>query len=640
MMVRSIKAVGLGVRVAACVALAALAGFLLVALTGLANERTASLERFDGMSSALTGLLADNMAGSVRFARTAGIEAAFAGLKQNEPDLASVLVTDVKGERLVAWQRDGVAESSLAVNLPKGTALLDAADMTTVEIAVRPSRDADPVGTLRTVWSHQRLDAAMRAAAIRQAIISLVSMLAMIGLLYAVLRGIAIRPLVAMTAATVGLAEGRLDVVVRGAARRDELGALARSLEVFRKHMLEGRRLTVQQDEDRAQAATDKRASLLGMAETIETETTTALLAVSRSTSALAETATALSTSAIDTDGSAQAAASAAAQAMTNAQVVASAAEQLTSSIREIGGQMNRSAGMIHDAVAAGQETRGTMEALNGQVAQIGAVADMIAQIAGRTNLLALNATIEAARAGDAGKGFAVVASEVKQLATQTAHCTTEITRHIHEVRLATNASVSAVSRIEQIISGIDSIATSIAAAVEEQGAATAEIARSMSETATAADQMTSRITEVSTEAALTGQRAETVKGLATALEASVAELKASVIRVVRTATPEVDRRASPRYAVDLPCRLNIAGGGTSAARVIDLAEGGAAVRIAVAPKPGATGTLQIDGVAFALPFVVLHAGDGVSRLAFKLDEATAAAFKPIPERLSQRRAA
>jgi len=519
MRLRGITVAGLGARVAACVAVVALAGFLLVALTGLANQRSVTLSRFDGTASSLTELLADNMVGSVRFGRAAGIETAFAGLRQNQPDLAGVVVSDVKGERIIAWHRESVAETSLAVALTNGATTLDAAGLTTVEVAVRPSREAEPVGTLRTVWSHQRLDGAMRQAAIRQAMTSLVSMLGMIGLLYAVLRRIAIRPLVIMTEATVGLAQGRLDVAVHGAARRDELGALARSLEVFRQHMRKEKELTAQQEEIRSKAEADKRAALRKMADTIETETAAALAEFARSSAALAETAAAMSVSATDTGEAAQGAASAAEQALATAEAVAGGAEELASSIREIAGQVGRSSDMVLHAVAASAETRDTIEALNRKVGQIGAVADIIGEIAARTNLLALNATIEAARAGEAGKGFAVVAGEVKLLASQTAHSTGDITRHIQEVRTATAASVGAVGRIEQTIAAIDAIARSISAAVEQQGAATAEIARNVAETATAANQMTTRITAVSSEAGQTGQQAARVKGLASALE-------------------------------------------------------------------------------------------------------------------------
>ena len=161
---------------------------------------------------------------------------------------------------------------------------------------------------------------------------------------------------------------------------------------------------------------------------------------------------------------------------MANAQTVASAAEQLTASIREIGTQVEHSSEVVSRAVAAGTERRATIATLSEQVTQIGVVADMINDIAARTNLLALNATIEAARAGDAGKGFAVVASEVKQLAMQTARSTEEIGRHIARVGAATSASVAAVARMEQTVNEINEIAGSIAAAMEQQGAATAEI--------------------------------------------------------------------------------------------------------------------------------------------------------------------
>jgi methyl-accepting chemotaxis protein len=640
MTLRGITSLGLGASVAACVAAAALAGFLLVSVTGLADQRTQILERFDGASRGLTELLADNMAGSVRFARTAGVEAAFAGLKENEPDLAGVLVLDAKGEQLVAWRREDLAEASLTLTLPEGTKLLDAAGVTTVVVAVRPTRDAEPVGSLRTVWSHQRLDAAIRMAAARQAVIALVSMLMMIGLLYAVLRRILIRPLVTMTAATVGLAEGHLDVAVGGAERRDELGELARSLEVFRGHMVNGRELAAQQEQDREQAEADKRGALIKMADTVETETGATLAAIGRSTATLAETASAMSSSAISNGVSAREAAMAADQALANVQMVASATEQLAASIREIGSQMGQSSTLVGRAVSAGTETRTAMETLNESVERIGAVADMISEIASRTNLLALNATIEAARAGDAGKGFAVVASEVKQLATQTARSTEEIGRHIAEVRAATGASVAAVVRIEQTIGEVNAIAGSIAAAVEQQGAATSEIARNVAETAGATNAMTSRIAEVSQEASKTGERADIVKGLAAALQSAVGELTSSVIRVVRTATPEVDRRATPRYVFESSCRMTVVGRAPVSARILDLSEGGARLQTNEAIVAGTSGTLHLDGVSSPMPFVVRGAGGGQLSVAFQLDETAKSSWRAILARMSLRRAA
>src|SRR5208282_407821 len=238
------------------------------------------------------------------------------------------------------------------------------------------------------------------------------------------------RRLVGMTAAMRRLADGDRTAEVPAQDRADEIGAMARAVEVFKEHMIENQ-LNSEREVGRDQAEKEKRAALQGMAETIEVETGSVLEQIGHRTAAMAATADGMSASATRTGTAAQSAAEAADLAVANAQTVASAAEQLAASIREISGQVSQSTMVVGRAVAAGAQARETIEALNGKVERIGAVADMIKDIASKTNLLALNATIEAARAGDAGKGFAVVASEVKQLANQPARSTEEIARHI-----------------------------------------------------------------------------------------------------------------------------------------------------------------------------------------------------------------
>jgi len=436
------------------------------------------------------------------------------------------------------------------------------------------------------------------------------------------------------------LAQGDLATAIPGTSRGDEVGGMAQALLVFKENMIEGRQRAAAQTEERQRAAAEKQAALVSMADTIETETGTAMQQISAHTTAMAATADEMSASAGRTATSAQNAATAAEHAQANAQSVASAAEQLAASIRQIGGQVSQSTVVVGRAVAAGSEARATIEALHQDVERIGAVADMIGEIAARTNLLALNATIEAARAGDAGKGFAVVASEVKQLATQTARSTEEITRHIGQVRSATGASVAAVERIEQTITEINAIAGSIAAAVEQQGTATAEIARNVTETASAATEMTTRATEVLGEASGTGRRATEVRDGAAGLNDAVEELRHSVIRVVRTSTAEVDRRQAPRHAVDLQCRLNVPGHGELAAWVTDLSAGGAAIRDAPSVPVGTRGTLGVAGLGFPLPFIVRLVDGQTLRVGFELDDIAVGQFRSFLDRLVSRRAA
>jgi len=449
-------------------------------------------------------------------------------------------------------------------------------------------------------------------------------------------RGIT-RPVTALTGVMRRLAAGELSAEVPALGRPDELGAMAAAVVVFRDHMVEAGRL-VREDGQREMKETQS--ALVAMADSIESEASAALEQVHARTAAMTQTATDMSGSATRTGRSAETAAAAAAQALATSQTVAGAADLLAAAIAEIGEQVGQSAAIAGRAVTAGHETRATIEALTLQVGRIGAVVEMISEIAARTNLLALNATIEAARAGEAGKGFAVVAGEVKSLATQTARSTGDIGRHIGEVRDATNEAVTAVARIEQTIGEINAIASTVASAVEKQAAATMGIAFNVTETAAAANDMSERITEVSAEAEQTERHALFVRENAAALEAAVAELRHAIIRVVRTSTSDVDRRQAPRCPVDLACRVSVAGG-THAARVADLSATGAHLRDAPVLDPGARGTMSMDGVAGPVPFIVRNVDDqGALHVAFEVNEAVQQALAALLDRLQQRRAA
>jgi len=335
-------------------------------------------------------------------------------------------------------------------------------------------------------------------------------------------------PIKAITATMRSLASGDRSIAIPGTQRSDEIGEMARSVEVFKENAVRALRLAAEQDADHL-AAVKRGKEIESLAADFDRSVSHVMEAVSGAAAQLEKTAQAMSSTAEHTNRQASSAAAATEDAFVNVQAVAGAASQLSASIEEIGRQVTQSSRISQTASEEAHQTTTTVKGLAESSAQIGEVVSLINDIASQTNLLALNATIEAARAGEAGKGFAVVANEVKSLANQTARATEEISAQISAVQSATRDAVAAIGAIVGRINEINQIAATIAAAVEEQSVATAEIARSVQLAAQGTQQVGSTIGGVSQAAVETGSASSEVLTSARSLSQESTDLKAVV---------------------------------------------------------------------------------------------------------------
>jgi methyl-accepting chemotaxis protein len=315
-------------------------------------------------------------------------------------------------------------------------------------------------------------------------------------------------PIGRMTGAMERLANRDRTVEIVGLGQSDEIGAMARAVQVFKDNALAMEKMETERKAMTERAETEKALERNRLADQFEASVAGVVDSMSAAAAGLKNTARRMSAAAEETSKQSLSVATAAKQSNASVQTVATAAEELSSSISEIARQVANATQISDQSAANGRRTDETVRTLSTAVQRIGEVVKLIDDIAAQTNLLALNATIEAARAGEAGKGFVVVASEVKVLANQTAKATEDIRAQIGAIRTQTDLAVEAIRQICENVVEVHGISSAIAAAVQQQGAATQEIARSVNQAADGSNQVTESIGTVTESAAETGEAA------------------------------------------------------------------------------------------------------------------------------------
>lgn len=446
------------------------------------------------------------------------ISAEATAVRQTAREIFDILKSE---ENIVTFRKEILMLNAQSETLlVENQKLAQALKTTIADVVASASDNADT--------SVEKSNAAIDSGELWLGIISLVSVVLAALVVFLYVGRIVVGSLVALSANMNEIASGQLDAEI-AKCPNDEIGEMASALAIFKENALRTQKLETEQVEREKRAEEEKRKALIEMADGFDASVGNIVKSVSAAASQLEQSSKTMASTAETTNSQAISVSTASDEATANVQTVSAAATQLSSSITEISRQVAQSSQVAKDAVNQSEKTHATVQELAKSADKIGEVVKLITEIAEQTNLLALNATIEAARAGDAGKGFAVVANEVKSLAAQTARATDEIGGQIGGIQSATKQSVDAIGQISKTISTIDEISSAIAAAVEEQGAATQEIAQSVEQASNGTREVSSSIQNVTKAAGESGAAAAQIQTASSELSEQSTMLRSEV---------------------------------------------------------------------------------------------------------------
>jgi methyl-accepting chemotaxis protein len=524
-------------KVAVMLTLAVLLSFAALIALQIRATQASLLETLRQEATIKSEMLAVAVRTAVAGGDGAGAEAEYLPLaKRSDSTLASVAAFDLDGKviieyhdetkRLKPYPIDKIFNNALPTLKELRSAVLVTEDHMVIVSPVTGRRGDSLRGAIAIAWSLDAQNRMIQESAMNSSIAAVIIMVLLVVALVAVIGWMISKPLRRIAGVMKDLADGARQMEIPSQSRQDEIGAMARSVQVFKDNAARMDALQAEQARLEADAAAAKRQALQELSRQFEASVAGLVGSVEGAAGQMIDQSRQMATLADASISHTSTMTSAADDTTRNVQSVATAADQLDQSVRSISQQVQRSVTMAGDAVVSVEMTTGQVRGLADAAHRIGEIVQLINAIASQTNLLALNATIEAARAGDAGKGFAVVASEVKSLATQTAKATEDIQAQVGAIQTATGSTVDAIEKIGSIIRSMNEGAMTINAAVSQQGQATKAIAQNVRQAAVGAAGLTEQAQVVTTEAQSTGTAAQQVVQAATSINTQITVMR------------------------------------------------------------------------------------------------------------------